>query len=1576
MRRVRSQFLQSVVGRLGFAVRGRGVSGGAAAARSFEGTGALTCDAPPFSRDDGQKVWSARTDSLGATSVLEVRHGVLGARAARLAVLVVALVAALALQVSAAEAQTGDRQVLLSFGTETGVLGGQVGGASGVAVNGDGVGGGEVGDVYVSNRNNQRVEVFSRTGEFRRAFGFDVVASGPHNGANEQQSVTLPGATTGGTFQLRFNGTNAAATSAAIAFDASAGQVQAALEGVANIGSGNVTVAGPAGGPYVVTFQGALGGNDVAQMTAVGALSPAGAVAIATTVGGGGVETCYPDDVCKAGAGGVAGAFGNAQGLGFEAATGNLFVASQDRRIVVYGADGEFQGAFGWGVNASAPAAELQFCTTATGCQAGTSTAGAGGFANMVNTGFAIAPDSGNLLVAERGNRRVNEFALTLDGDDHVTGVSFVRAFGWNVSPDGQPGDTPEDQLEICTTVCQASAAGTGDGQFPANTPTAIAVDDDGAIYVASGARVQVFNPDGTFREVFGPATGDCPVNGTSVFGVAIDPDTQNVFVTQMPTTTSFRLCEFLSDGTLVDASPATPAATIAGGPLPIYRDGGRTYVSTQVGFPQSAIHLIAETPPPPGVVMDPVGLGGIGGTSATFEGTVTVPASVVPLTTNYRFEHSSDGVTWRQAPFPDGIVGDGTPGSYDVSQAVGGLRPNTAYQVRLRASNPGGPSTSTPVVFTTDPVPPTVVASYVEDLQDTSARLRGVIDPHGLQTDYHFEYGTDPDELTDHAPVPDGDVGSGNVAVAVGEAVGGLEPATTYYFQLVAISGAGTTAGPQRSFTTRGAPLTTRGVELVSHPDDVGVGWTIPLWAKGTLFQVAPNGDDVFYPYSYGNEDSKTSGNIKMIGHRGSTGWAREEVTPPFFEEIYPGGTAGNGYVSGEVMYTVEDLSCSLVPSAQQLTPETSTVPRDNDGGNLFLRAGDGELTLLTGDVPTNVATAANVTVMRQNYGGFPEGAISSDCETVVFSSFYRYPGLNNIANNTNWAIYKWEDGELRDVSVLPDGSPAQSAHLGAPAAGVNRRLHAVSDDAERVYFTARSNSGADSGRAAVFLREGDETVKVSQSETAVATQTPLYQVASVSGDRVAFLANYGLSTPSSTGPTATGSACESAVAPCALYVYDVEAEALTDISATTDPANEAGAAVAGVMAASDDLQRVYFAAQGQLVEHAGRSYAGNVADGTFNVYLYDHGDLAHVGVITADDIQHQSLLLKNLGAGNTVGATPDGARLVFSSIVKLTPDGSVGVPQAYLYDAGTGELVCVSCRRDGQPTVTTPEFRPYEQESAGEVAVPRLPRGISDDGSRVVFQSMDALVPGAVEGKHNVYVWDRGAIELLTVGDLQNVGGSQGGLLTNQSEPRIIGMTPSGDDVFVTTPESLVSEDSDGVSDLYDFRVGGGFPSTPVEEPCDPLASQCQADDRSSLSPEVRSNSDGQGNAAPPVRARVRMGRLGARQRAALAAGRRVRLRVTVNRPGRVVVRGRARIGGRGRAALRGVRRARRPGAVRVPLKLSRRARRALKRSGSLRVALSVRLAGSPRPVGRSVVLRHRPSRSARRSDVGGRR
>lgn len=109
---------------------------------------------------------------------------------------------------------------------------------------------------------------------------------------NDVQTITVSGTPTGGSFRLAFSGQ----TTAAIAYNAAAADVQAALEALSNIGTGNVAVTGAGfpGATAVVTFQGDAAGLEQPVMTLysnslTGGAAPTAAVAHTTpgrTAGG------------------------------------------------------------------------------------------------------------------------------------------------------------------------------------------------------------------------------------------------------------------------------------------------------------------------------------------------------------------------------------------------------------------------------------------------------------------------------------------------------------------------------------------------------------------------------------------------------------------------------------------------------------------------------------------------------------------------------------------------------------------------------------------------------------------------------------------------------------------------------------------------------------------------------------------------------------------------------------------------------------------------------------------------------------------------------------------------------------------------------------------------------------------------------------------------------------------------------------------------------------------------------------------------------------------------------------------
>lgn len=112
---------------------------------------------------------------------------------------------------------------------------------------------------------------------------------------NEVQTVQLSGTYTGGTFTLAVDLGSGVETTAAIAYNASASAVEAALEGLASVTSGDVSVTGDAGGPWFVEWKGTYAVTEVDELVVNGAsLTGTNVVNVETIVNGyGGADTVY-----------------------------------------------------------------------------------------------------------------------------------------------------------------------------------------------------------------------------------------------------------------------------------------------------------------------------------------------------------------------------------------------------------------------------------------------------------------------------------------------------------------------------------------------------------------------------------------------------------------------------------------------------------------------------------------------------------------------------------------------------------------------------------------------------------------------------------------------------------------------------------------------------------------------------------------------------------------------------------------------------------------------------------------------------------------------------------------------------------------------------------------------------------------------------------------------------------------------------------------------------------------------------------------------------------------------------------
>jgi len=357
-----------------------------------------------------------------------------------------------------------------------------------------------------------------------------------------------------------------------------------------------------------------------------------------------------------------------------------------------------------------------------------------------------------------------------------------------------------------------------------------------------------------------------------------------------------------------------------------------------------------------------------------------------------------------------------------------------------------------------------------------------------------------------------------------------------------------------------------------------------------------------------------------------------------------------------------------------------------------------------------------------------------------------------------------------------------------------------------------------------------------------------------------------------------------------------------LTLITNDGQAVNDPGSVGGALVGMSDDATRVYL----------------HGSDSTLK--LWQEGV---PGLTTADPSAPRTRIARSL---SLVASMPGYGR--------VSPDGNwlayVKDERMYLYDRAGGSLVCVSCPAEASlvPTIT----------DTGEGYFQGFrPRFLSDDG-QVFFSSTGALVTEDTNGVADVYEYDgqTGTLSLLTTGK-----GSEPAMLADASR--------SGDDVFVVTRQQLVASDRDGYIDLYDVRVGPAPAGQSVG-----VAPACEGDGcQGALSGAPAEGVLGSLSleSDPP----------GAAARVRLAVRSRATFRGTV---GLLRVRlARGQIAWHGRGLASGTLRRTSPGTAKLRLRLAKRARTQLKRSGRYTTVVRLRFrAGDGRTASRTVRLTFR--------------
>ncbi len=587
-----------------------------------------------------------------------------------------------------------------------------------------------------------------------------------------------------------------------------------------------------------------------------------------------------------------------------------------------------------------------------------------------------------------------------------------------------------------------------------------------------------------------------------------------------------------------------------------------------------------------------------------------------------------------------------------------------------------------------------------------------------------------------------------------------------------------------------------------------------------------------------------------------GEPGWSTRSVTP----------AEQRGSVNDPLteIYPSPDLSHSMV--IDSLLPDTEGCdPLFLTGPDPFVAGTE----LAQSRTPGGIETCENgQSLVLGMAGGSP------DFSTVYFTSAgtllpedasrapYLAPGSGYA--DSPWGFYEFSKGVLHEAGVLPNGLP--SPFGAAPAASVHARNAAgneVSADGSRAFFVSPDPISCESkggpndcvtNPPELYVREnGERTLLVSRDTllgevggSPASAPSGVWQMPNQSA-QVFFEAD-----------TDNGS-----------YVFaspDGSQAFFQSTSALTKPAEEASP---GAEPKTYDFD----------VNTGTLTYLPGVV-GEIVATDGDGSTMAFVRAVAGKEPAELELWSAGSGGGSVTAITQlpapgasvhearlasDGSALVFQTASRLSSAfNSGGDEEIYRYDVPANMLGCVSCA----PVGITPRgnastsilwtgenhIRDEFVETIDRGLVEE--RGISADGNRVFFESLDPLVPqdsntnsppitcdedGSCPQGSDVYEWENGVVYLISSG-------------RSPLNSYLIDSSENGNDVFFATAEGLVPGDVDGGFDVYDARVPHpGEPFPPAAVPCEGAVCQGPPNVPSPLTPPASATFSGLGN--PPA-------------------------------------------------------------------------------------------------------------------------
>lgn len=541
----------------------------------------------------------------------------------------------------------------------------------------------------------------------------------------------------------------------------------------------------------------------------------------------------------------------------------------------------------------------------------GSEGSGSGQFKSPV--GIAVNDSTHDVYVADRGNKRVEEF--------NSTGSAVLGEFNGSAAPTGpfaEPTgiavDNSEDPLDpsagdvyvidapngvidkftaagayvgqltgICEKAGESPPCGKSKfipfGRTPGNIIGGVAVDPSGGVWVSVNGAIDVFT-DGAANGFVSALTDEYGQG----YGLAVDSESDvylrvgsniaklngsgETLIHQFgPTGESLGVAFDPAERKVYVTSGNTAGTnsisvfTSSGAPVERFGSGDITLgegvaIDSSSGTVYFADRELDRVALFDAVRLPTVTMGALSEQtprSATLNGSVNPEG--VPVTScvfEYDTKEYAPGEAshGKSVPCSPANPGSGTS-AVPVTARLTGLMPQVRYHYRLVAANKAGSSDSPDQELFTGP---RLGEEFATDVTSSTATVNGSVDPNGGDTHYYFEYGrTAAYDAYAPAPPPGVDIGSAAGGQSASVHLRELAPGALYHYRIVAVQDGEAFEGPDLTFTTQPAG------EASALPD--GRYWELvsPAEKHGALIeefegsadqiQAASDGSGIFYP-------------------------------------------------------------------------------------------------------------------------------------------------------------------------------------------------------------------------------------------------------------------------------------------------------------------------------------------------------------------------------------------------------------------------------------------------------------------------------------------------------------------------------------------------------------------------------------------------------------------------------------------------------------------------------------------------------------------------------------------------------